>query len=104
MKIRIRGNSIRLRLSQTEVRTLDSEGLVSERTLFPNSTDPAFQYRVQAHSEIGNVDATFAEGIITILVPTSMVQGWANSDEVGIEAACPTSQGPLRIYVEKDFA
>ena len=44
MKIRIKGNTIRYRLTKTEVADFGQQGFVEEKTEFPNC--PALNYRI----------------------------------------------------------
>src|SRR5690606_27601400 len=64
MKIRIRGNSVRYRLTKTEVETFCKTGHVMENTHFPNST---FMYALQAREATEKLRATFWGDTITLL-------------------------------------
>ena len=100
MKLRLQGNSLRLRLRQGEVRRLVERGLVEERTEFAES---AFVYalRVADASEIG---ADIGRNRIEVIVPRGVAREWASGEQVGIEGSQPTpGGGVLRILVEKDF-
>ena len=96
MKIRIKDNSIRLRLTQTEVETFGKTGMVESVTEFGGNN--AFRYRLV---KTGNeVRSLYENGAISIHVPDSVADDWVNSEEVGISNRdlSPT------ILVEKDFA
>lgn len=96
MKLRIRGNSIRLRLLKSEVAELSGKGSVSETTDFGGSQ---LTYTLQSGSD--RIGASFHGGSITVTVPESEIREWAETDEkIGIEAE---SNG-LTILIEKDFA
>jgi hypothetical protein len=41
---------------------------------------------------------------VTVTVPTSAAQAWADSDDVGIYGEVPNGSGSLEVAVEKDFA
>ncbi len=41
---------------------------------------------------------------LTVTVPTSIAQAWANGDDVGIYGAVPNGSGSLDVAIEKDFA
>lgn len=99
MKIRIRGNSIRLRLLKGEVARLAETGEVSESTDFGGGIK--FTYRLTADAEAEFVTASFSKGVISVLVPSETAREWVESDEqVGIEAE---SNG-VSVLIEKDFA
>lgn len=102
MKIRIRGNSIRLRLTQTEVDCIAKGQLVREVTQF--SLVRKMEYAVVPwHLDI--IEATFEEHAITISVPVNKVATWAHSEEEGLygEQSNGTTT-PLKIAIEKDYA
>ena len=97
MKLRIRGNSIRLRLTQSEVETIKETGLVEEKTEFPNGQ--FFVYLLAASEKNDRLSAEFSDGRMQIILPKSMAENWANSEEVEIAGEI----GSLKILVEKDF-
>jgi hypothetical protein len=96
MKLRIRGDSIRLRLTQSEVATLQSKGEIEEISEFSSVCHFAYSLVVVDSDEIL---AKFHESKITISLPKSFAETWINSDETGIYG----SYGKLEIAVEKDF-
>jgi hypothetical protein len=96
MKLRIRGNSIRLRVTQSEVGKIKTTGLVEEKTDFPNGEDFIYQISI---AQTGNLSASFSNGKIEILLPQEIADNWADSDEVGIYGA----DGNIQIAIEKDF-
>ena len=99
MKIRIRGNSVRLRLGQSEVRRLNDGAAVEEHTQFGPSS------RLVCSIAPGDAfSATFDAGQISIHVPRAILRNWATTDQVSIEAH-QQSEGapPLKVLIEKDF-
>ncbi|MEO8128264.1 MAG: hypothetical protein ABJF23_34305 [Bryobacteraceae bacterium] len=94
MKLRLKHNSIRLRLTQTEVAQLRDGGVVEEYIEFPQAG--RLTYRIEAGGDA--VTALYRDGNILLAVPRPMIEAWANSSRVGMEA-----DGPLRILIEKDF-
>lgn len=99
MKLRIQGNSIRVRLTQTEVNRL-GEGLDCISQLdFPNGHRLSYQISVAAE-----LACTFSDSVITVSLPENEVKGWATSDQVGIKGDLSLENGDkLSILVEKDF-
>ena len=99
MKLRIRGNSIRLRLLRREVEELARRGSYSEVTEFGGGS--SLTYSIDSSSEAKAVSASFKNEIVSVVVPKEMASEWANTDtQVGINAE---SDG-LKILIEKDFA
>ncbi len=103
MKLRIKGNSIRLRLTQREVEQLGTEGVVEEAVHLGGSNAP-FIYGVRtSHDDF--VTARFDGRQINVSIPLKAADDWIHSDEVGIETVQTTGdEKGVRILVEKDFA
>ena len=97
MKLRLQGNSLRLRLTRSEVARLHEHGVVEETTAF--GADQRLTYRVRTYAPSDGVQADLRNGIITVHLPAGAVESWAASDEVGLYS----QEGPVRIAVEKDF-
>ena len=102
MKIRILGDSIRFRLSQTEVQQLHQRGVVEEKTHF-GTPDHVLTYCV--HAYVGDhIRAQFIQNEIRAMVPDQLVKQWAESSEISLSnemAVSPDSS--LAILIEKDF-
>ncbi|HEY1801485.1 MAG TPA: hypothetical protein VGG46_11175 [Terriglobales bacterium] len=105
MKLRIRGNSLRLRLTQGEVSRLMADGRISESVHFsPIAASDAFTYSLKTCENAATVSASYREGEILITLPARKAAEWANTSQVGIEQTQPLQEGTeLRIVVEKDF-
>lgn len=104
MKLRIRGNSIRLRLGRSEVAQLLDTGRVVEATSF----DPIGHQRLEYHlvaGTAGTVAAMLEAGNrLIIRVPVEEVVAWGRSDRIAITASQPAEAGAtLRILIEKDL-
>ena len=102
MKLRIRDNSVRLRLERGEVEQLRDDGLVSARTGFPGGRD--FRYLVEASPASVKPGAFLSEGVITVRLPETTVLAWANSEQVSIKGEQLLDDDKLTILVEKDLA
>lgn len=102
MKLRIRGNSLRLRLSQGEVRTLNERGEVEDAIVFPGGA--RLGYRVSADKKSDDISATYVDNLIQIRIPEALVTQWCGTDLVTLSGAQPTASGELHLTVEKDFA
>ena len=101
MKIRIRGNSVRFRLTKPEVETLCTQGKVEETTSFP---DRNFHYRVVLCDKNEQLSGNYDEDRITIYLPKSKAEGWATNDLVGFEYYLQLNSGEqLFLLLEKDF-
>ncbi|MSP58519.1 MAG: hypothetical protein EXR17_06605 [Flavobacteriaceae bacterium] len=101
MKIRIKGNSIRLRITQTEVQNFAKLGVLQESTELPGAS---LVYRLQQSKSIQQMTADFSANTLTVYIPEPMATQWVNSNEVGCAFNIPLSNGrELALLVEKDF-
>jgi hypothetical protein len=102
MKLRIKGNTVRLRLTQSEVATVGSGGRVQELTLF--GPQAQFCYALEAVDST-DVEANYCNNTLTIRVPRTTANDWATSDLVGISAEQKIAENvSLQLIIEKDFA
>ena len=103
MKIRIKDNSVRLRLTQAEVKQLSEIGEVRSMITFGVEIKDTLVYAVV--STISHtIDVTYKNHTIEVKIPASMINQWANSEQVSIRHEKPISPGEsLIILVEKDF-
>ncbi|QSE96051.1 DUF7009 family protein [Fulvivirga lutea] len=99
MKLRIQGNTLRLRLSKTEVDTFAQNGLVKEHTEFG---DTSLTYLLES-TDKKNVTATFEMNVIRIGVPESIKTQWTTTVQVGFDAIVKFGKQKLEVLVEKDF-
>lgn len=101
MKIRIKGNSIRLRLTKTEVDNFAAKGFVEEKTEFG---DTFFSYRMESSAQYQELAATYQSNTITVFIPTVIAQNWTSSELVGFENKMDIGNNKqLFLLVEKDF-
>ena len=101
MKIRIKGNSVRLRLTRSEVDQLASEGQVTETTDFGDSL---FSYSLHAEEGINDLQAGFGMGAMTIRMAANTAKEWAKNETVGFSNSMALPNGSqLFLLVEKDF-
>jgi hypothetical protein len=101
MKIRIKGNAIRYRLTRSEVETFSKEGYYSETTVFNNNV---FTYTLKAIDSIRDLTANFINNTITMYLPTSDSKSWAKNNRVGFEHRMLLENGnTLTLLLEKDF-
>jgi hypothetical protein len=101
MKLRIKGNSIRLRLLRSEVEQFAAERVISDEIRFGSNV---LRYTVAMSPSSESISAEFADNEITVSIPEADARRWTAGDEVGFEVQ--QSIGPndiLTIIVEKDF-
>jgi hypothetical protein len=99
MKLRIRGDSLRLRLSQAELVRLRETGEVCDRIGFG---DRSLDYAL-VRADIEAPRARFEGDRIEVALPNAVAQVWTQTEQVGIEAEQALPTGTLRLLIEKDF-
>ncbi|MBV6441401.1 MAG: hypothetical protein DYG98_03210 [Haliscomenobacteraceae bacterium CHB4] len=105
MKIRIKGNSVRFRLTQSEVRTLAASGYLAEETHFGPGEAQTLVYALQSKEGINNLQAAFDGQKITLYIPSTAAQTWYGEERVGFENEMEVAPGiSLHLLLEKDFA
>ncbi len=97
MKLRIKDNSLRLRLTQTEVARLGDRGSVEAAIRF--SEDHVLGYPVSVLADAEVVSVRYEGHSICVFLPKAIANIWIGNDEVTIEAA----DSGVQILVEKDF-
>lgn len=101
MKIRIKGNSIRLRLSQSDMVVFKIQGILEEHTYFPEKK--VFTYRLRQY-EGKHFTATVSDNCIEVLFPSSRFREWVDTDKVGFQVDQNIGDGTfLSMIVEKDW-
>ena len=95
MKIRIKGNSIRYRLTKSDMYRLSHEGYLEDRTNFGNRE---LVYVIQKTND-HHMSGFFDNNVICLQVPGNVIEELDNTDRVGFEG----KQGDLLLLVEKDF-
>lgn len=104
MKLRVKGNTIRLRLTQGEVDAFRDSGRVSERVDFTGQGSVAFEYRLERCSGSNRLDAEFTENTLTVKVPADLAGKWTSTNLIGFDNKESEEVLPaLYILVEKDF-
>jgi len=93
MKLRIQGDSIRLRLTQIEVAAIGRGELVAETTCLPTP----FVYVLDVGGD--KVSALYSKDSLCVTLPENIALRWATTNEISIRGC----EGKVDILVEKDF-
>jgi hypothetical protein len=100
MKLRIKGNSIRLRLSMSDIDTFGKEGYLEERTEIGTAV---FIYAL-LRSDEATMNATLDNNKIFVHLPATQATEWVTTEKVGYDARVNLPTGnELYLLVEKDF-
>ncbi len=113
MKLRIRGNSIRLRLLRGEVEQFGQTGRVAETIRFGGAPNAQLSYVLEFDRQAQHISTHFADNQITVKIPDAVARNWVESEEVTLKSEQPIENGNsngtsdseniLRILIEKDF-
>lgn len=102
MKIRILGNSLRFRLTRSEVNTLCTKGHIENKTTFDTTV---FSYAVKLVTDSEKLTAKFRNNTITLNLPKSLGNNWHLTEKVGFSSTVEfKNNGSLSLLLEKDFA
>jgi hypothetical protein len=101
MKVRIKGNSLRYRLTRPEVEGFSQTGLVEERVNFGAA---ALIYAL-CMTDARELSAAFADNRIFLYLPGEFIDEWLHTDKVGFDHRMPIAGSDEHLYllVEKDY-
>ncbi len=102
MKIRIKGNSIRLRLTKTDVANLKEKGIVSEKTVL--APGQIFYYELKADPAAVNISANFTDQKITVTLSADAFKTLTETDEITVQGNQENDEtDSLFLLIEKDL-
>ena len=96
MKLRIHAGSVRLRLTQSEVKAL-AEG--REVTEVCPTLPVALRYTLRPDAVAAEMTCACDGSGVTVLVPAGWVAGWDADERVGFRA----ESGRVALLIEKDY-
>jgi hypothetical protein len=105
MKLRIKGDSLRLRVSRSEVAKLLAGDRLEETIHFTPEAVAKFTFALQQTPSVTRPAVQYAGNTVTILIPADQANVWGVTDQVGIAADISLGDlGSLALLIEKDFA
>jgi hypothetical protein len=105
MKVRIKGDSLRLRVSRSEVARLLEGDCLEETIHFAPDARARFTYALQQDHLIGKPAVEYTENRAAVVIPADQANAWGITDQVGIAAEIDLGEiGSLALLIEKDFA
>jgi hypothetical protein len=105
MKLRIKGNSLRLRVTPSEVKQLLRHGVIREYFQFTVNPKDRLTYAVISSLSGVTMTVAYQLGNITVTVPDIQLKKWARCEDVGVYAdvALGDDDG-ISVAIEKAFA
>jgi hypothetical protein len=108
MKLRIKGDSLRFRLSPSEISRLLQFGRIEDTVHFGPEDDGKLTYALVMNAELPgqgeSMKVLHSPHVVSVVVAAAEVTAWANGTQVGIYAELDTGAAKLELAVEKDFA
>jgi hypothetical protein len=105
MKLRIKGDSLRVRVSRSEVTRLLAGDCLEETVHFTPEAHAKLTYALQKEPTLSRPTVQYTETRVAILLPGDQANAWGTTDQVGIaEDISLGNLGSLAILIEKDFA
>lgn len=101
MKLRIRDDSLRLRLSRSEVAAIGRGEPV--RAAMHVTPATALTYALAPSAELTAPEVQLEGSSLTVRIPAETGRAWAESDDVSIRARQQAGDTELRMLIEKDF-
>ncbi|MDR3711614.1 MAG: hypothetical protein P4L51_02275 [Puia sp.] len=101
MKIRIKGNSLRYRLTRSEVLRFVTDGYLEEKINFGGAV---LSYTL-CRTDGEQLSASFRDNRITVYIPGVLTGDWVDGNQVGFEnhIGLGDSGETLYLLVEKDY-
>jgi hypothetical protein len=105
MKLRIKGNSLRIRVTPSEVKHLLHDGAVREHVQLTANPKDRLTYEVISSLSEPTATVAYRLGNITVSVPEVQLMEWAQSNDVGVYTDVALGDDHvLSVAIEKDFA
>ncbi len=116
MKIRIKRNSLRLRLLRGEISQLGKFGRVTETIQFGALPHEQLTYSLEVSRNAKAINAQYTNNQITVTIPELTANNWVETEQVTLESYQQIENGIqngerqndapqniLKILIEKDF-
>lgn len=105
MKLRIKGNSLRLRVSRSELARFESGERIEETIHFTGDPEAKLTYALEFALQSAPVKVRYESNQLTVILSEAQARIWGVEGEVGVyETLDVDSAGSLDVILEKDFA
>jgi hypothetical protein len=105
MKLRIKGNSLRLRVSRSEFAHFQAGGRIEETIRFADAPEARLTYALESAAQSPPVRVQYGFRDVTVILSKEQARTWEAESEVGVYSNLGIgSAGSLAVTVEKDFA
>ncbi len=105
MKLRIKGDSLRLRVSRSELERILEGRRIQETTHFGSAREAQFTYALEIALQTAPIQLRYESQTITVFLSDNHARQWGEASEVGIYGVIAIDPGiSLQVTIEKDFA
>jgi len=106
MKLRIKGNSLRIRVGRSELEHFLHDGRIEDTVRFTPAPEAKFTYALEVSPEnTTHTQVRYAPQEVAVILAPEQVRQWRQETEVGLYTQVPLGAGDaLEVIVEKDFA
>ena len=104
MKLRMKENSLRIRITPSEMTRLLDAGRIAETVHFGPDPRAGLTYALEHDPRADKVSVRYTPGEVAIIVSSAAAYQWAAGQDVGLYGESATGHGTLSVAVEKDFA
>jgi hypothetical protein len=105
MKLRIKGNSLRLRVSRSELARFQAGDRIEETIHFSAAPEATLTYALESASTPSPVTIQYGPREVTVVLSKDRARVWGAQSEVGVYTTLDMGPaGSLEVIVEKDFA
>jgi hypothetical protein len=105
MKLRIKGNSLRLRVSRSEFAQFQAGGRIEETIHFTAAPEATLTYALESALRSSPVSVRYGSREVTVILSQDRARIWEGQNEVGVYTTIDMGPaGSLEVVVEKDFA
>ena len=105
MKLRIKGNSLRLRVSRSELTRFLSPSRIEETIHFGPGPEAKLTYALESTPANTVTTVRYNPQQLTVTISEDQARTWSEPGEVGIYTAVDIgAEGLLEVILEKDFA
>jgi len=105
MKLRIKGDSLRLRVSRSELDRFLRGERIEDTIHFSSEPEAKLTYSLENAAHDASTGIRYSAGHVTVLLSKDHVGTWSGNDQVGIYTSVGIgSENSLQLVIEKDFA
>jgi hypothetical protein len=105
MKLRIKGNSLRLRVSRSELARFQAGGRIADTIHFTAAPEANLTYALESALQLSPVTVRYGSREVTVILSEDRARVWGAPNEVGVYTTLNMgSAGSLEVVIEKDFA